>query len=81
MNAVKPLNAYGRKKPRNPMANVLLPDFSTMEGSVLTPIRKMKSMKPNSANVSKTPFPLAGNTLDANLELRPRIEGPRMTPP
>ena len=38
-------------------------------------------MKPKTDNVSNKALPLGGKTLVANVEFRPIIEGPKITPP
>ncbi|KAH7853368.1 hypothetical protein Vadar_001659 [Vaccinium darrowii] len=50
-------------------------------GSVLTPIRKKRNMRPNEATVSITIMPLVGNKLEAKRSSCPRREGPNVMPP
>ena len=69
------------EKARKPIAMPLLLDLRSVLGSIFTPREKTKSMKPKSESVSNMALPFGGNTLVANAELRPKIEGPKTTPP
>ena len=63
------------------MAKVLLPDLKVMVGSIFTPVKKTNNIKPKKPMVSITFLPFDGKTLSMNAVLRPRIEGPKVTPP
>lgn len=80
-NTAEAANPKGRKKPKIPTAKAFLLGLKTMDGSIFTPIRKMKRIKPKIDIVSSTSLDFLGNTSSKNAAFWPKIEGPNINPP